>query len=141
MTWKDKSVSYDSSGETLKSVLGDVVLRWNGVERVERKRKKDWDKIEDLMDRFIPGGRIEWSEVDEIEFVNDHLVFPHVDILIESEGFLRERKIFFFKRNDHDNFDRVEKFYRKFQKFWKSYMESDKRRYKKYSFEDSSKKD
>ncbi len=144
MTWKEKSVSYNSNKEEVfKSVLGDVKVFWDGVERKEINKDEDWSKILEVFDEEnIFKGFLSWEDVDDVEIFLENLYFPHVDFLLDyGEEVLKKRKIIFFKANNSRKHDDIRKFYNSVKKRMNAYNEKRKLKTGEYHYkEDASKK-
>ncbi len=139
MTWKEKSVSYDENREEVfKSVLGDVKVFWDGLERKEIKKDEEWSKILEVFDEEnIMKGFLNWEDVDKIEIFSENLHFPHVDFLLsEDKKFSKKRKIVFFKNNSSESHDNIRRFYNSVKKHKSSYDEKRKLRSFDYKYKD-----
>lgn len=141
MTWREKSVTVDADSEFIfKSVLGDVRIDTSGIERVERKRPDDWDKIKSTMDpNEVLEGFLPWDEVVEISTKEEHLSFPHIDIYVkdESERDGKRRMMLFFKDSKAESYDQVEKCFKTIRKMWNAHRQRNKLHTLNYSYQDN----
>jgi len=141
MTWREKSVTVDADSEfVFKSVLGDVRIDTSGIERMERKRPDDWDKIKSTMDSSeVLEGFLPWDDVVEISTKEEHLSFPHIDIYVEDESKRdgRRRTMLFFKDTKAESYDQVEKCFKTIRKMWNAHRQRNKLHSLNYSYQDN----
>ncbi len=127
MTYKEKSVSFDGDEKVLKSVLGDVTVSETGVERSSFKKEEEWDKIvQEMGQEKVFRDFVHWSEVGGIEIYDEHLAFPHIDLMIkkkDGEGKEYQKQVIYFKENDLQGFDEVKRFFNTLKKYWNSFRQ------------------
>lgn len=141
MTWREKSVTVDADSEFIfKSVLGDVRIDTTGIERIERKRPDDWEKIKSTMDpQEVLEGFLPWDDVVEISTKEEHLSFPHIDIYVEDESERdgKRRMMLFFKESKAESYDQVEKCFKTIKKMWNAHRQRNKLHTLNYSYQDN----
>lgn len=142
MTYKEKSVTENPENEKkFKSVLGDILVDRQGIEREEYKGEEHWEKIGAHMEEAeLFKGFLPWDHIDKITKRDEHLKYPHVDIHLkkdEVEDEWEEKKLqIFFNKDSPDGYDEIDKFLRHIKLSWNAHLQSHSLKTLSYSYDD-----
>ncbi len=145
MTYKEKSVTENpEKEEKFKSVLGDVIVDEQGIERKEYKGEKHWNRISAHMEADeIFKGFLPWEHVKKITKKDEHLKYPHVDIYLkkeEMEDEWEEKKIqIFFNKDAPKGYDEINRFLRHIKLAWNAHLQRHTLKTLSYSYEGGNK--
>lgn len=120
MTWRDASITVDSDQQyIIKSVLGDITIDDRGIWRDELKSEDDWDRIFRTMDLDeIFKGHLPWEHLSDLRVKEEHLSYPHIDLIAKDEDGTEHRLMIFFKDESPDGYDKVQHCLSTIKKAW-----------------------
>lgn len=141
MTYKEKSVTETpEKEEKFKSVLGDIIVDEQGIERKEYKGEEHWERIGAHMEEAeLFKGFLPWEHIDKIVKKDEHLKYPHVDIHLKKEEIeeeWEEKKLqIFFNKDSPDGYDEIDKFLRHIKLSWQANLQRHSLKTLSYSYD------